>query len=32
MWSATIDGEVQLLFNRKTENLLQRLKLLEMVE
>jgi dihydroflavonol-4-reductase len=32
MWSATIDGEIQLLSKRKTQNLLQRLKPLEIVE
>lgn len=32
MWSATIDGEIQLLSKRKNQNLLQRLKPLEMVE
>ena len=32
MWFATIDGEIQLLSKRKTQNLLQRLKPLEMIE
>lgn len=32
MWFATIDGEIKLLSKRKTQNLLQRLKPLEMVE
>jgi dihydroflavonol-4-reductase len=32
MWFATIDSEIQLLSIRKTQNMLQRLKPLEMVE
>ena len=32
MWFSTIDGEIQLLSKRKTQNLLQRLKPLEVVE
>ena len=32
MWSLTINSEIQLLSKRKTQNLLQRLKPLEMVE
>ena len=32
MWFATIDGEIQLLSRRKTQNLVQRLKPLEIVE
>jgi dihydroflavonol-4-reductase len=32
MWSATIDGELKLLSKRKGQNLIQRLKPLEMVE
>lgn len=32
MWFATIDGEIQLLSQRKTQNLLQRLKPLEVAE
>ena len=32
MWDAAIDGEIQLLSKRKNQNLLQRLKPLEMVD
>jgi dihydroflavonol-4-reductase len=32
MWSATLDGEIQLLSRRKTQNLVQRLKPLELVD
>jgi hypothetical protein len=32
MWFATIDGEIQLLSRRKTQNLIRRLKPLETVD